>query len=1103
VRRNIWRPHFGLRVWLAVVVGLACLLGGALLAPGSTHAGACGTDGYGWFSSKDFSCEIYGAGGSDVDPGHFGGYAQDDFGGGGNCNVGLAQCKSDFINEVESSSARRFYVSLINGSPTNTSNTAFEQRVNNSDIGIRIMSRTTALNSAYLPDQNDYVFYTTGSPTDVPSLVLYNVNTGTTYTEIKIDCGNPLNKTPLPNDTDPVGQFVSVTCNANGTYDVVVRFHDDDATSQYPTRARLTANDGTTQINGSQSGKDADGSTLGNDPVEWSAPSIADNQWPIQLQVRDVDKDGDYHGYQKVDTHGQPQCNGNPKGQITASCTASGVSWHGTFYDPDGATTATESGAGAGAHSYSSGSSNISQATAKNFSGSNTSVHPTGMITLKLVVADKGGSNDYTVTDTATCPGSLSDCPNGTIGSSAQVDVVLADKTPNPLSGPPAYTTTRGGTYTKYVPSNNIDNIVVSDNPLAGETKITDKNKIATVVSVSAYNTSSDSVTVKLDYSNYITNYPYDADQAAVSYDTHYKAYTYTASTSIDHRDCDDGSTTTPSGSCVRSYSSFDPCPGAWKSQNGRCYYSVNKSEKNCKSPNTWYPGSNVCAYHTDASCGSGYKLEYTSSSNGCYAYYTGTAEYAYNTTPTNISGDRTASNTVNAYQMNACRYRNFNVVSVSAVASKNSNENPSNGSASATADVRFSAPKGMGVRVPYSITSGLSFTARMQGQLLTCSSSASGPFTVTSGSSGTSAEVSAAPIPGMSCTISQPAPLGGEVCASYTVTPTGDQVNDAGVIVVSDGGMVSGSNCSTPVVNEPYLKVFGGDVAAGTGFLNGNNVSCTNSSTASIQTFNTGVNPYGGSGTALAALSVKPIAINITDEGFASAQGGGITGSTVAAPKTLSFGNDDATSKYGGDYGTSSSGCSPDYYGGAPTQTASNSLSGAVDVSSLNGTYVASDTLQLSGTITQGHHVLIYSAWPVTISGPIAFSNPGATIADMPSFSLVVKNNDINIASNVSNLAGNYIAQNGTINDCDTTDNIYPACNTKLTVYGSFVANNIEFYRMGQNGSLRYSVTDSGPGSNNASEEFDYSPATWLAQPPASGTPPAYDAVTSLPPVL
>lgn len=837
-----------------------------------------------------------------------------------------------------------------------------------------------------------------------------------------------------------------------------------------------------------------------------------------------------------------PPQNNPPTGSITVSCNADGTAdLKFTYHDPDGKDdpgNANQTAAYtritkiADNWDFADHYSGDTLSTNSNWDRQNYGASPTTQNNVKadgttevwLYVGDDGpnapnqdhGNNYYQIDSpqkisckqpTNTPPSQNGDCPNGTIGGNAQVDVVLSDKTPNPLSGPPAYTTTRGGTYTKYVPSNKIDNIVVSDSPLSGETKITDTSKIATKVSVTSYNTSTNSVTVTLDYTNYITNYPYDADRAAVSYDSHYKAYTYTASTSIDHRDCDDGSTTTPSGSCVRSYSSFDPCSGAWKSQNGRCYYSVSHrpayTSKTC--PYTWYAGSNVCAYHTDANCGSGYKLEYTSSSNGCYAYYTGTAEYAYNTTPTSISGDRTANNTVNAYQMNACRYRNFNVVGVTATASKNSNENPSSGSAWATADVRFSAPKGMGVRVPYSINNGLSFIAEMHGQLLTCSSSASGSFTVTSGSTGTSAEVPAASIPGMSCTIGQPAPLGGEVCTSYTVTPTGDEVSDGGVIVPAggDGGSVSGSSCSSPVINEPYLKVFGGDVAAGTGFLNGNNISCTNSSTASIQTFNTGVNPYGGSGTALAALSVKPIATNIADEGFASAQGGGVSGSTVAAPKTLSFGNDDPASRYGGDYGSSSSGCSPDYFSGAPVLTAANGLSGAVNLSGLNGTYVASDSLQLSGTITQGQHVLIYSAWPVTITGPIAFTNPGVNVADMPSFSLVVKNNAINIAGNVDSLAGNYIAQGGDINDCSTNGNIYTYCSTKLTVYGSFVANNIEFYRMGQNGSLRYSASDSGPGSNNASEEFDYSPATWLAQPPASGTPPAYDAVTSLPPVL
>jgi hypothetical protein len=841
--------------------------------------------------------------------------------------------------------------------------------------------------------------------------------------------------------------------------------------------------------------------------------------------------------------HQTPQ-NNPPTGSITVSCNIDGTAnLKFTYNDPDGKddpgnpnqtaayTRIEKVSAGYSFGDYYSGDT---LSTNNNWDRQNYGASPTtqnnvkgdGTLEVWLYVGDDGPNapnqnhgNNYYASDyptdhptritckqpTSPPPSQTGNCP-GDPTIDANTLVTLQTPYVTPQSGSWTGTTSdKGNLQYQYIATSN-SNFTSIDISSGGQ---------RTPPPIVSYGTNKQTVTV--NYQKFVDNYPYDSNQAEATYQTNYTKTTWKADT-FDHWACDNGpsgpGTTTRSGStCTYTpkRTSTTSCPSepyplqfTQMTTSGQCHYNYTAPASGNCSPYSGPSKNNKCylnvnpvtTYYCDGTKISGSTCP--SKTFSATAYY----QYTNQGTVSGLSRNNTSTASSN-YKMSACFARNFNVISVAVTASKNSNENPSSGSASATADVRFSAPKGMGVRVPYSIKSGLSFTARMQGQLLVCSNSASGPLTVTSGSTGTSAEVSAAPIPGISCTVSQPPPLGGQVCATYTVTPTGDKVNAAGVIVVGDGGMVSGSNCSTPVVNEPYLKVFGGDVAAGTGFLNGNNVSCTNSSTASIQTFNTGVNPYGGSGTALAALSVKPIATNITDEGFASAQGGGITGSTVAAPKTLSFGNDDATSKYGGDYGTSSSGCSPDYYSGAPVLTASNSLAGTVDLSSLNGTYVAADTLQLSGTITQGQHVLIYSAWPVTISGPIAFSNPGATIADMPSFSLVVKNNDINIASNVSNLAGNYIAQNGTINDCDTTDNIYPACNTKLTVYGSFVANNIEFYRMGQNGSLRYSTTDSGPGSNNASEEFDYGPATWLAQPPASGTPPAYDAVTSLPPVL
>jgi hypothetical protein len=105
----------------------------------------------------------------------------------------------------------------------------------------------------------------------------------------------------------------------------------------------------------------------------------------------------------------------------------------------------------------------------------------------------------------------------------------------------------------------------------------------------------------------------------------------------------------------------------------------------------------------------------------------------------------------------------------------------------------------------------------------------------------------------------------------------------------------------------EPYIKVFGGDVSAGTA-TNITGQSCTNE--AGIDTFNLGDNnSYAGSGTQLAAFAITAI------DGFASAQNDNGTG--ISPPPTataLTFANK-TSGEYGGNFVGSANDCSTDYY--------------------------------------------------------------------------------------------------------------------------------------------------------------------------------------------
>lgn len=659
----------------------------------------------------------------------------------------------------------------------------------------------------------------------------------------------------------------------------------------------------------------------------------------------------------------------------------------------------------------------------------------------------------------------------------------LPDTMPNSTSGPPSYSKTYGSTYKQDTPSNKTIVTGITDTSTGG-----DRVALSLTSDRIGQPTATHGQT-NVNYKPFVDSYPYDKNSASVTYDTVYTETTWTANKKAYL--CNDGSLTSGTNQCS---SSYDPCGSATRSHSGNCYYANDTSQANCKSPYTWY-STIGCAQRVSASCNPGDKAVFTSSSNTCIHYSTGDTVYTY--TNTSTSGEKKYSNTTDSIAIGACRYRNFNVDSVTPSADLSPDyENPTTGTASATASITFSLDPGVpgGLRTDYSVND-INYTAIFTSG---CAGSFSGSFDATAPKSTGQAN----PVVGSgSCGLSPPVPLGTQVCVDFSVSPAFGKVDEDGNIKDPNGGVKTGDDCSQLVQNEPYLKVFGGDVLAGAGFTSG--ATCVTPGSSQILGWNKndGGGYTHGSGTEFAAYAISHI------KQFATAQGGGVT--AAGPPSGLAFANNPRS---GGDYGgnLAGAGCIPDYF----SSRAGNNLPN-LEVSALSDrTYSApgnvgtSGANGLRGTVPSGRQLTIYVDGDVYISGDITYG-PANQVTDMPSFTLVA-NGNIYISGNVTRLDGNYIAQNHKIYDCAQANgvpyaqsDVYSNCQNKLTVNGTFVSARTLFLRTGANGSLRFSGSDTGPGNNNASEEFNYTPALWMAPPANNSQPPAYDSITSLPPIL
>jgi hypothetical protein len=263
----------------------------------------------------------------------------------------------------------------------------------------------------------------------------------------------------------------------------------------------------------------------------------------------------------------------------------------------------------------------------------------------------------------------------------------------------------------------------------------------------------------------------------------------------------------------------------------------------------------------------------------------------------------------------------------------------------------------------------------------------------------------------------------------------------------------VSSGTCSGSLVvaNEPYLQVYGGDTLAGGGSGDG----CTQDNKAKIigsTYYDAAEQDLLGAGGSLANLANSDI-----DQFPSDAIAG--NGSVLALANTAHTGASLDTTEFGGDYDTGAP-CSGDYYGTLPNANATSETTTTQQVDQLaTGSYSFGNSVTLEASGTINNQVTIYVKGNVTIkpngtNTALAYTPTGWTASTIPQLRVIATGN-IYIDPGITALDGLYVAQNntpgtGTIYTCSDDGSFpgYDACNSQLQVYGSFIANQVDFMR-------------------------------------------------------
>lgn len=323
------------------------------------------------------------------------------------------------------------------------------------------------------------------------------------------------------------------------------------------------------------------------------------------------------------------------------------------------------------------------------------------------------------------------------------------------------------------------------------------------------------------------------------------------------------------------------------------------------------------------------------------------------------------------------------------------------------------------------------------------------------------------------------------------------------------EGTTANALGCTTWLVNRPYFTVYGGDVSAGSPFVDLSGACPVN--TADITGWNRSdkfaspVYPnsmYGGAGTNMAAYASGVIEV-VSTATLRSAPGplGGLAFANETTPPGKWSGNNFS--------------CLPNYMAEATGDKPPSS-----NISGLDGSYVETGSFTINdSTVGNGQRIAIF-AETIIINGNISISKTGYnSIDEIPSVRLIARN--IFISPNVTEIDATLIAQvdesgaggelytcsnGGTGNPTDFSIS-HGACSANpLLVRGSLIASTVHLTRGA--GSLRnsnlgndYSFTSATP---NVAEHVIYSPSVWLTRfRTLSQDEAPYDAFTTMPPIL
>ncbi len=349
-------------------------------------------------------------------------------------------------------------------------------------------------------------------------------------------------------------------------------------------------------------------------------------------------------------------------------------------------------------------------------------------------------------------------------------------------------------------------------------------------------------------------------------------------------------------------------------------------------------------------------------------------------------------------------------------------------------------------------------------------------------------------------------------VPGSYTVTVS---INGGSPISCGGGGSVLTSTGN--VVQHPYSRVYGGDIIAGGGSI-GVGGSCSIGNTGDVRGFALGNGPanFRGSGVELAVFAtgviqgVQPTAYQTT-----------LSALTLAFANSGSISGGNWTPDFGGNFDNQI--CSYDY--ASDIDDATDGIGSTVDIATLADDahrYSGNVTLSSSG-IPNGRHVVVYATGDITITGStFGFADTNwSSVDEIPSIYVVSTGGNIYIDRGVSRIDAVLVAQNGEIHTCSLGGipilntntgvlngaQVINSCASKLTVYGSFIADEIHLLRT--NGTISRGAVAEGPTSAQQAEVFINSPEQYLnpnrhlvkeAETGASSTE-VINSILSLPP--